>query len=542
MVLLNSGCNSVGTLAFRRGTSLSLTEDLVTAKLPDLAKSLNTIESAVEDWWGSAHLWWYTDHGPSHSRRVAEYCEKLRAVRVFPAGLELNVMERYLLTAAAWMHDVGMQAKTPPTTDDAINDVRRLHPERSHQLLAESTIEFGVSNPVVIDAIAVLAKSHGTEFYRKVVDGIEENRSISGYPVRLRLLAALLLMADELDLRVERAVTKNKGTEFLPVTAAHWLKHQTVSAAEVGMNGGDVEIQITLAQPPNMTDELLGMIQEWIVTKLQTQIGLIEPEIRSGFDAHFTFARAIRVDRIKVSIPNGLITSDVIAVIDSENARAALINHVDSFNLLAKALKDGKSGQIIGPLSDGAEDTNGREDFLDAIAKQMRSKGVWIMRHWRSDASLSATPADVLTSWACDLDIEIRENMAFENESTQRGELLGLIITRISGINARHLLIASDVDKMSKKDRKWLRDVCFHQLSKIEGVSVLVSTSDHARVDLGSDQWHSEVLQDLPKSAMTAYLARYIDYRSAQNHTTPSSTYHSTKTKALDEKIQMTAI
>src|SRR5262249_39108989 len=158
--------------------------------------------------------------GLTHSRRVVAALEKI--VEPLQSTPErLSPAETYILLAACYLHDIGMQDMV---VDDRPRDqltprdyeaIRKRHPRRSYDLILKRSIQRGRgevhvgiddSVPGYIIAIANTALGHGTEYFDDAVDKAGALMlELAGRRVRGDLLAALLLMADELDLHEERA-------------------------------------------------------------------------------------------------------------------------------------------------------------------------------------------------------------------------------------------------------------------------------------------------------------------------------------------------
>ncbi len=78
-----------------------------------LAASLNQIRAVAFTEWEHPLLDWYTDHGFDHSTRIIaliyDIIKPLRALDPYPQSLGLNSGEQFVLLAACYFHDLGMQ-------------------------------------------------------------------------------------------------------------------------------------------------------------------------------------------------------------------------------------------------------------------------------------------------------------------------------------------------------------------------------------------------------------------------------------------------
>ena len=160
----------------------------------------------------------FTDHSVAHSDRVAKLAEELAA----PLKHRLDSDEAFVLYAAAYLHDVGMQnenawqtgifgervrkraqdwTKTP--REEKLRLIRQYHHEISADMVVASvrsgsaSIGLSLTEEDQPGSIAAICEAHGvatgSERYRQLT---EADKTPS---MRLRLLSALLRLADILD-------------------------------------------------------------------------------------------------------------------------------------------------------------------------------------------------------------------------------------------------------------------------------------------------------------------------------------------------------
>lgn len=195
--------------------------------------------------WDRPILVHYTDHGVEHSRRVAQHLSELAIGLTGP----LNDPERFVLTAASYVHDVGMQ-----TTRRAKNAVGALTREDFDLIRAGHSVEsaewivdgargardlpsLGLEADEYLDVIARVSRAH-SKFNLAELPEVERRNNA---PIRTRLLAALLLIADELDLDTRRVKMPQLSAMDVPSDSMrHWLKHHYVDGCEVASGGAVV--------------------------------------------------------------------------------------------------------------------------------------------------------------------------------------------------------------------------------------------------------------------------------------------------------------
>lgn len=206
------------------------------------------IRVACDALWVPVQAPWFTDHGPSHSRRIAESIEQLLfGVQGGFIPVPLRPEELLVLIGACYLHDVGMQftrgvsdLANPgellsffPVSQFYDTVVRRRHAHIVHRLIRDPKSEPAVLRKLglhncpteLASAIAEVSLSHG-------VSGYLEKMPVK--PLRLNLLGALLQLGDVLDLSRDRVNWKLMNWVYLPVTSrAHWLMSTYIASVTI---------------------------------------------------------------------------------------------------------------------------------------------------------------------------------------------------------------------------------------------------------------------------------------------------------------------
>lgn len=207
----------------------------------ELEAKLKIVENESKKIWenGPVHHPYYTSHGIKHSDAI------INALNRLVDGLndedKLEEIEIFCLLSAAYLHDVGMQckylgdeARTESicksknklyTYQDLIRDEHHL---RSGRHINENYRILGL-NYIEAKCVRLISEGH-----RKVdLYSIEyESQPIGPIRVRVRLLSALLRLADELDIDYRRApetlyeILKEDMPDF---SRLQWLKHHYTS-------------------------------------------------------------------------------------------------------------------------------------------------------------------------------------------------------------------------------------------------------------------------------------------------------------------------
>jgi len=191
-------------------------------------------DKAIETWKNPKHRF-FTDHTPEgHSERVIDIlnhlCDDLMKIK----AKRLNTQELFILLASAYLHDIGMQyGKDPKLTLIEIRDRHHLFSEEMILGSIEDRQDYrdlGVPEEYA-DEIAKVSKGHRqTDLTAKEYDP----KNKGGEQIRLRLLAALLSLADELDLSYKRVILENLKLESVPrEDRIHWWRCYYVEGVSI---------------------------------------------------------------------------------------------------------------------------------------------------------------------------------------------------------------------------------------------------------------------------------------------------------------------
>jgi hypothetical protein len=264
---------------------------------PDLSERLDGVRKAVNKVWKVPYLHWYTDHGPRHSRRVVGLIGQIlrplcldylsRRENDFP----LSDYELYILLAACYLHDIGMQdLKVNERSVDELGpgdweEIRKRHPQRSFEIIRDRTvkprhrrtIDLGLDESDEDDSlmpIALVSMAHGSEYFESAISKLQENLyRPGGKPIHGDLLAALLMMGDEIDLHKSRAKLPDDSRRYPPLSLLHHYKHHYISSVAVqdGKSRLDRQIIVGFLFPPQAQGSYDGDLKAWVVNKIEEQ-------------------------------------------------------------------------------------------------------------------------------------------------------------------------------------------------------------------------------------------------------------------------------
>lgn len=279
-------------------------------KNSNLWSSLVRIIDAAIQIWRETKLRWYTDHGIAHSERVIQNIEKI----IEPLRNELTGEELYILLAACYLHDIGMQKidipgkNGPPSLED-VEYIRKEHPKRSAELIRENvvTLDGDKSFPLhittdFIGAIMTIVEAHGTEYFSKCVERLTNNPpKPNNENIRGPFLAALLMIGDELDLHETRSnqcfdPIRSKFENFTAESLLHIYKHHYITNVDLEWLGGAGHQIFIRFEFPEDAFDYDEDITEWVVNKLQVQCHTTEKIFE---EQELSWANKIKIKKSK---------------------------------------------------------------------------------------------------------------------------------------------------------------------------------------------------------------------------------------------------
>ena len=155
----------------------------------------------------------YTDHYAGHAERVVELTDRLIPPQV---RTQLNNTEIFVLLCAAYLHDIGMSVFPTAASPEV---VRERHGALSMQVIDEHRTELPLTS-VEANAVGALSLAHTHADLSRVPQ--EEN--IGANEVRMRFLAALLRLADALDIDYARMPPLPSRGADIPAEVRHRLR------------------------------------------------------------------------------------------------------------------------------------------------------------------------------------------------------------------------------------------------------------------------------------------------------------------------------
>lgn len=256
-----------------------MSDRLINTLDADQRRALENVRAAVDRIWSRPLRRYFTDHAVSHSERVIALLDGLTA-GMMATEKHLSPTEVFILLAAAYLHDVGMQNEKFAGGD--LDEIRAHHNEQTAEMIyavfEDPAHAFPIPiarDPGIVEAVALVAKGHRKadlhgEEYDPLVHG--------GETMRLRLLAALLRFGDELDIDHRRVDIEQMKLLALPVESQlHWWKCHYVS----GVGIVDEYIRIAYRFPQDRPD-----YESLIVPLVEGDIRVKHAALEGIFRAH----------------------------------------------------------------------------------------------------------------------------------------------------------------------------------------------------------------------------------------------------------------
>ncbi|WP_156374250.1 HD domain-containing protein [Cellulomonas sp. Leaf334] len=485
----------------------------------DLGPSLLRVEEYVERWWADNPMPWFTDHGPGHSRRVADYALEIASIPGLPQQFALSPLERYVLWVSAWLHDLGMQSlgqPLGPITPQHQATIRHRHPDESASVILEGAQAIGLpADNALIQVVAYVARAHGTEFFESSCTFLRSMSDVRNERVRGPLLGSILLIADELDLHYERARPSLAHPTLNHVSEAHAIKHRHVLACRVQHRpGGSVGFALTTQALKGFPELDALAVEQWIVDKLRRQVAMVEVEFSGGFGSHASLSRAITVSRVPAVLQGAAPDPLAMAVIRADNARDRMLDHVRELADVLGAISARQPIAIIGPLDDSFVDLSGREDLLDAAEARLAGEGTRVIASRSIYNSLgAATIADIISEWERAAGVDPRSIAAVANSNDR----LDNIIHKLSESTAAAIVTVSSCDRLDGREFEWLLQTALRRMRDELDASIVISVEPGARQRVEQFGFASASTIALDQDEVSRDLVRYMDADSAES-------------------------
>jgi len=365
-----------------------------------LAESLTEIRKRAVDIWTEQNHRTFTTHGEDHFAQVEKNLDQL--TRPLQAGsVPLTASEIYVLLAACYLHDIGMQLGVP--------DAREKHAEHSFDLILDSfdshIRHLYVRLPSLTDdnareAVAQIARGHWTDFALKLEPEDYIHGTAKG---RLRLLGALLAMADLLDLSPVRARyfrSPHRLFSLPPLSELHQTTHRLVKGLDIGplspLVPGDLRFTIDWRDDSPDTRK----ISDWVLHWFTSQWRQLQPVLHQDSGGVLRWADPWARANFRPPLGTRIsLSSEARSILEAERREQLRIDRDEFCKTFLKSLQQGQRALFILP-HDAAGDGSPISDWCTAQSR--RFEGVQVAR---LDMRASEAPdlvsllASILEQW-----------------------------------------------------------------------------------------------------------------------------------------------
>ncbi|MBN1812649.1 MAG: hypothetical protein JXA14_12500 [Anaerolineae bacterium] len=225
----------------------------------DLQRAVGNVCQAAQEIWAKPLHRYYTDHTTKHSERIIAKLDRLTAQMMGSDTNRLSPHEIYILLAAAYLHDIGMQNERFKGGD--LEKIRDEHNSISYKMIIGSCKcpqdfpSLGLlEDPDLVQTVGRVAMGHRNEDLHSPQ---YDDFAFRDESIRPRLLAALLRFGDALDIDHSRVIWENlKLADIPPQSRYHWFRCQYVSGVRIE----DEYITIDYRLPPEKKDEYENLV------------------------------------------------------------------------------------------------------------------------------------------------------------------------------------------------------------------------------------------------------------------------------------------
>lgn len=202
---------------------------------------------------------------------------------------KLSQEEVFLLIAATWLHDIGMQPKLltkdenedisdPKAAQKWFQKVRSRHAQRSAEYIDENIDKLQLNDFEYIEILKAMCKAHGHRAHQALnrLDWFENN-------VRVQLLVAYQRLADALHIPQKPDTSKFKKFLSLGVDTVsrfHWLRSRY--AEKIECDPENFEIIIVLKKPGKMESKKIEPLVLLIRQTLRDELDSVKEILSKG--------------------------------------------------------------------------------------------------------------------------------------------------------------------------------------------------------------------------------------------------------------------
>jgi hypothetical protein len=277
------------------------------------------IKSFSESAWQKPLMHWFTDHGPDHSSEIIRY------LSLFYKSIGHNILspiELFILMAAAYVHDVGMQdlrfqgITITTLSEDDYDQVRNNHAIYSKQIIKARGFtnesipsqEIRISSRVssdLLEIIGLVSCGHSTStFYDALREAERKRYDLPGHQIRVDLLIALLLFFDELHIHRGRT----HGEKFCTYNPNKYsLYHHYLHYYVRNVDLKYPRVEVIFEYPPDFqscyTERLIHIVETKLIEQIK-RVNNVFSKYRFCIDTQLTRIKQISdsIDKVPSEI------------------------------------------------------------------------------------------------------------------------------------------------------------------------------------------------------------------------------------------------
>lgn len=210
----------------------------------------------------------FTNHGIPHSNNVFNLINQLLDNWEFKKGEKrLNKYEYFLLAVCSLCHDLGMLKQKDENFDDldVVEQVRKEHARRIIQYLNNTYLKMGLSDDIEKSIISKICLYHSS---KENIENIEVTQDMlferKHIVIRLKLLAALLRLADALDADTNRLPREEDRDNPLisDTTKREYKKHELFQNVVINPEDESIFIQLLIKKGNEEDSEISDEIKD----------------------------------------------------------------------------------------------------------------------------------------------------------------------------------------------------------------------------------------------------------------------------------------
>ena len=240
-----------------------------------LDSGLVVIRKKASELWEAPLIRHYTKHGIEHSEKIIKIMNKLVGT-----SLKLNDDEAFVLLAATYLHDIGMQqSNTKGLTGgkvlrdlDEMDYIRENHNDISYAMVINSIKHKSICPSLglenfrdYVENIACLVKYHR----KHELDDLQVD-FYKGNQIRIPLLAALLRLGDELHADCDRVNVERLKFDNIPKESKiHWWCCLYVKSIDI--NEGKIKVIFRFPQKYE-GNSILEVIKNRVLNSIKEQL------------------------------------------------------------------------------------------------------------------------------------------------------------------------------------------------------------------------------------------------------------------------------